>query len=103
MPRYHFHTVHGPAFLDQDGEVLADLAAARRKALQILGEILRDGSADYWEAGPFRLVCTAADGTVVLALSADRMSLDAARTVLAEAEVTAGADRPDDAEPGRRG
>lgn len=102
MPRYHFHTVHGPAFLDHDGEVLADLAAARRKALQILGEILRDGSADFWEAGPFRLVCTIEDGTVVLALSANRMSLDAARTVLAEAEVTVEGEQAADAKPRER-
>ena len=43
MPRYHFHTLNGRLFRDMDGEDLADDAAARRKALMIMGEVLRDG------------------------------------------------------------
>jgi hypothetical protein len=83
MPHYHFHLLHGRPVRDLEGEALPDEAAARRHALRVMGEILRDGRSDFWEAGSFSLVCTDGNGAVVTGLHAQQMSADLARQMLA--------------------
>lgn len=86
MPRYFFHTLQGRAFPDRDGEDLAGPAVAHRAAVRIMGEILRDGAADFWDAGPFSLVCTDEEGAVVTGLVACQTSPEASRAALARIE-----------------
>lgn len=82
MPHYHFHVLQGRPVRDVEGEALADDAAARRHALRVMGEILRDGTSGFWAAGPFSLVCTDWKGAVVTGLHAQEMSTDLARQIL---------------------
>lgn len=89
MPRYHFHTLNGRLFRDMEGEDLADDAAARRKALMIMGEVLRDGGIDLWGADPFRVLCIDAAGSVVTGLVAQEMPAGAAARILANLELEA--------------
>lgn len=86
MPHYHFHMLNGRLFRDRDGEDLADDAAARRHALKIMGEVLRDGSIDVWGAGPFRVLCTDDAGAIVTGLIAGAIPADLAGRTLAEIE-----------------
>ena len=86
MPRYFFHTLQGRAHPDRNGEDLAGPAVAHRAAVRIMGEILRDGAADFWDAGPFSLVCTDEGGAVVTGLVACQTSPEASRAVLARIE-----------------
>ena len=86
MPRYFFHTLQGRAHPDRTGEALAGPAVAHRAAVRIMGEILRDGAADFWDAGPFSLVCTDEGGAVVTGLVACQTSPEASRAVLARIE-----------------
>lgn len=83
MPHYHFHLLHGRPVRDVEGEALPNDMAARRHALRVMGEILRDGRSDFWEAGPFSLVCTDGNGAVVTGLHAQQMSTDLATQILA--------------------
>jgi hypothetical protein len=83
MPHYHFHLLHGRPVRDVEGEALPNDVAARRHALRVMGEILRDGRSDLWEAGPFSLICTDGNGAVVTGLHTQHMSVDLARQMLA--------------------
>lgn len=74
MPRYFFHTLHGRPIGDREGESLAGTVAARRAAVRIVGEILRDGGTDFWDDGDFSLVCVDEAGDVVTGISAQRIS-----------------------------
>jgi len=76
MPRYYFHTLQGRPFHDPDGEFLDGPAAAHRAAVRIMGEILRDGAADFWDAGPFSLICADEMGAVVTGLTARKINAE---------------------------
>ena len=43
MPRYYFHILDGTALLDETGEELADIEAARKEAVQLIAGVLRGG------------------------------------------------------------
>lgn len=90
MPRYFFHTMQGRAFPDRDGEELASPAAAHRAAVRILGEILRDGAADFWDEGPFSLVCVDHHGAVVTGLTAHQTTTEDSERTLALLRVDGG-------------
>lgn len=94
MPHYHFHTLHGRPLRDREGEELANPASARRRALRIMGEILRDSSVGFWAAGPFSVICTDAKGALVTGLVAEEMSAEAAARMLRDIEAQ-GIDDPD--------
>ncbi|MGY2047941.1 DUF6894 family protein [Methylobacterium sp. JK268] len=44
MPRYFFHIDEGRHHIDTDGVELADLEAARREALKVIGELMIDNA-----------------------------------------------------------
>lgn len=73
MPRYFFHLVDGSNIRDEVGEELPDLAAARRSALLILGEILNSRSERFWQDGSVRVVVDC-DGRTVIEVEARDMS-----------------------------
>lgn len=65
MPRYYFHLIDGTDIRDEVGEELPNLAAARRSALLILGEILNSRSERFWQDGSIRVVVDCEGRTVV--------------------------------------
>ena len=68
MPRYHFHTEDGECLRDEDGVELADLEAAKREAVKLLGESLSDDACQFWVHEAFRVIVTDADGLTLLTL-----------------------------------
>ena len=59
MPRYYFHILDGTALLDETGEELADIEAARKEAVQLIAGVLRGGVLPgFWDGAPWRLVVT---------------------------------------------
>lgn len=76
MPRYYFHTLHGRSFRDLEGEDMVGPTAARRGALRIMGEMLRDGADGFLDVDEFSILCTDDQGRVVVALGARRMTSD---------------------------
>lgn len=69
MVRFYFHTENGRRRPDDEGCELADLSTAKREAVRVLGEILRDGQ-EFWETEELRLVVSstadAADAVFVV-------------------------------------
>jgi len=62
MPQYFFHIDEGRHHTDTDGVELADLEAARKEALRIIGELMVDNAmGDIWSGGEW--VMTVADET----------------------------------------
>lgn len=78
MPRYFFHLIDGSDIRDEVGEQLPDLAAARRSALLILGEILNARSERFWQDGSVRVVVDC-EGRTVIEVEARDMSPRPAR------------------------
>jgi hypothetical protein len=59
MPRYFFHIRDGHTSLDYEGTELPDIDAARRTAVKLTGEMLRDGaSGSLWDEQPWQLWVT---------------------------------------------
>jgi hypothetical protein len=69
MPRYYFHIEDHQRFIDNDGTVLADLAAARIEAVRVSGEMLSDHAIEFWALGEWRVVVTDEDQLILFALS----------------------------------
>jgi hypothetical protein len=50
VPRFFFHVRDGYTSLDIEGIELADCDAARRQAIEAMGEILKDEGRQHWTA-----------------------------------------------------
>lgn len=68
MPKYFFNTVDGRRYPDDEGVELPDLDAVRGRATRVVGELLKERAADFWDTGRLRLEVTDDGGTIVLAL-----------------------------------
>lgn len=71
MPRYFFDSIDGDRFHDDEGMDLADDAAARREALVLLGEVLRERGDAFWKTGRFTLSVRNEDGGTVASLTTE--------------------------------
>ncbi len=59
MPCYFFHVYDGTSVLDDAGTELANVAAARAEAIELSGQILKDGSiGELWNGVPWRVEVT---------------------------------------------
>jgi hypothetical protein len=59
VPRYYFHIKDDVTTLDREGTNLADLDAARKEAVGLSGEVLRDGAhLSLWSGSPWVLWVT---------------------------------------------
>lgn len=68
MTMYHFNIHDGFDLPDRDGQDLPDLNAARRFAVMLSGELLRDHADEFWRHGDWRMDVTDADGLMLFAL-----------------------------------
>lgn len=68
MPRYFFDITDGETRLDEDGEELEDLAAARVAALLISGELLKCYPDRFWVNGEWRCSVRNEAGRVLFTL-----------------------------------
>lgn len=51
MPRFYFDVMDGEGIIDEEGEELEDLYAARIVAVRLSGELLRDHPDRFWTVG----------------------------------------------------
>jgi hypothetical protein len=70
MRRYFFDIDHGAVITDEDGELLADVAAARRTAALVLSDVLGLHADDMERIGPLIVRVRDGDGVVVHAVQA---------------------------------
>jgi hypothetical protein len=66
MPRYFFNTVDGRRYPDEDGADLPHMEAVRSKATRVIGELLKEQPADFWDTGRLRLEVVDEGGETVL-------------------------------------
>lgn len=68
MPRYFFHTEDGFYTHDPEGTELPDLKAAQVQSAALLGAILQDDAAKFWDSNGWRLVVTDEQHTILFRL-----------------------------------
>lgn len=68
MPVFHFNISDGALEPDLRGTELPDLQTARREAIRLLGEVLRDNADVFWREGRLTLTVTDAKGLALVAL-----------------------------------
>jgi hypothetical protein len=56
MTTYYFHIRDGYDQRDETGAVLPDIAAARRQAVQVLSEMLREQPDRFWRDGQLEVI-----------------------------------------------
>lgn len=70
MPRYFFSTANGHFINDDEGDVLADDAAARVMAVDILSEILPSQRRQLSEGGRFTIFVAGEDRSEIYEITA---------------------------------
>lgn len=68
MPRFHFNSVDGDIWPDEDGTLLPGIEAAHRHALQFTGELLQ-GAKTLEEVNDFTMLVTDEDGRALFSIS----------------------------------
>ena len=68
MPRYHFNTHNGHAVIDKEGVVLADLNAARRRAIRLSAAVIASDFAQLDVGEDWRMDVTDDQGRLRLQL-----------------------------------
>lgn len=58
MPRYFFNIHDGRDIPDEEGTELPDLDAAKKLAVEVAGETLRDCGAEFWNIQDWQLDVT---------------------------------------------
>jgi hypothetical protein len=69
MQRYFFHIEDHERFLDDEGTLLRDVAAARVEAVRVAGAMLKDHADQFWALGEWRVVVTDAHRRTLFGLS----------------------------------
>ncbi len=68
MSRFYFHTEDGVAHRDDEGVELRTLADARREAVRVLGEMLKEQPDTFWTDGGLKLTVADEDDLLLFAL-----------------------------------
>ena len=69
MPIYHFNVEDGASVPDEEGCELPDLDTAKRAAMVLAGEMIREQSAGFWERPDWRVFVTDAAGQPLCTLN----------------------------------
>jgi hypothetical protein len=61
MPIYHFNVEDGGPMIPCDGEELKDIAAAKCEAIKMMGRLICDAPATFWDDAQWRMTVTNQD------------------------------------------
>jgi hypothetical protein len=79
VPRYYFHTEDGRLTPDRMGVELPDIDAARREAVQALGEILKERAEAFWSERALRICVADKDGLTLFLIDVTAVDAPAVR------------------------
>jgi len=68
MPVYYFNIHDGSAIADTEGHVLPDLDAARRVAIRLAGDVIREIGDNFWRGEEWRMDVTDHAGAILFTL-----------------------------------
>ena len=68
MPRYYFHVKDSAYRPDREGTELPNIAAARREAAQLVGDLLRDHQGRSWNGFQWEIQVTDEAASTLLTL-----------------------------------
>ena len=68
VPRYYFQVDGAGEHPDMEGSELPDIYAAQAEAAWLLGGLLRDAGASFWDSADWRLSVTDEAGTTLFVL-----------------------------------
>ena len=68
MPRYHFNVEDGTSLPDLDGTVMPDVATAKLAAVKMMGQMLTDDPATFWNGEEWHLDVTDEVGLTLFSL-----------------------------------
>lgn len=84
MPIFHFNVHDGISIPDQDGHELPDLDAARREAIDLSGQLIREMGAAFWTGEEWRMDVTDHNGMILFSLAFFATVAPAGRSASAE-------------------
>lgn len=67
MPRYFFHVAED-GVLDELGEELDNLAAAKCHAVKYAGNLICDSAGEFWDRGDWKMTVTSESGLTLFEL-----------------------------------
>jgi len=68
MPIYHFNVHDGVSMPDPEGHELPDLDAAKREAISLSGNLIRDMGEEFWQGDEWKLEVTDDLGLILFSL-----------------------------------
>ena len=68
MARYFFDVSDGADFPDDEGVVLADIAAVRTQAMETAGAMLKERGGTFWDGAEWRMTVVDQSGQTVCLL-----------------------------------
>ena len=68
MPMYHFNIEDGQPTLTCDGAELKDIAEAKCEAIKMMGRLICDAPATFWDDAQWRMTVTNEDGLALFEL-----------------------------------
>jgi len=78
MPLYFFHTQTDTRYTDREGTMFEHPAQARREAIQVCGEMMREAPETFWGTRPWTVTVTDGAGLVLWEISMDGAATAAA-------------------------
>jgi hypothetical protein len=68
MPIYHFNIHDGTSHPDPDGHELADIEAAKREAVSLSGNLIREMGSEFWDGEGWTMEVSDHTGLILFAL-----------------------------------
>lgn len=68
MPRFHFNVHDGISLPDKEGSDHADIPAARRQAIRLAGDLLRDQGEIFWNGQEWEVEVTNEHGLILFGI-----------------------------------
>lgn len=78
MPRYFFHTDTDSRVTDEEGTECVTATEARRLAITMCGEVMRDCADTFWGSRPWGVTATDARGLILWEIMLDGVASAAA-------------------------
>lgn len=71
MPRFFFHSETDTRTTDADGTEYSSFEKAKREAIRLCGQMMKDAPSEFWGSRPWSITVTDASGLVLWTIEVD--------------------------------